>query len=36
MRPADPERSPDRDRPWVFRTYSGHTSARASTTPVDA
>jgi (2R)-ethylmalonyl-CoA mutase len=26
----DPDRSPDRDRPWVFRTYSGHTSARAS------
>jgi (2R)-ethylmalonyl-CoA mutase len=23
-------RSPDRDRPWVFRTYSGHSSARAS------
>jgi len=22
--------SPQRDRPWVFRTYSGHTSARAS------
>jgi (2R)-ethylmalonyl-CoA mutase len=22
--------SPHRDRPWVFRTYSGHTSARAS------
>ncbi|HTY16884.1 MAG TPA: protein meaA [Myxococcota bacterium] len=22
--------SPERDRPWVFRTYSGHTSARAS------
>ncbi|MGI9643992.1 MAG: methylmalonyl-CoA mutase family protein, partial [Ilumatobacteraceae bacterium] len=21
---------PDRDRPWVFRTYSGHSSARAS------
>jgi (2R)-ethylmalonyl-CoA mutase len=27
---ADEGRSPDRDRPWVFRTYSGHTSARAS------
>ena len=27
---ADPERSKGRDRPWVFRTYSGHTSARAS------
>ena len=26
----DPERAPERDRPWVFRTYSGHTSARAS------
>ena len=26
----DPDRSPDRDRPWVFRTYSGHSSARAS------
>jgi (2R)-ethylmalonyl-CoA mutase len=23
-------RQPQRDRPWVFRTYSGHTSARAS------
>jgi (2R)-ethylmalonyl-CoA mutase len=23
-------REPKRDRPWVFRTYSGHTSARAS------
>jgi ethylmalonyl-CoA mutase len=30
MGPVDPDRSPDRDRPWVFRTYSGHTSARAS------
>ena len=30
---ADPDSSPgspERDRPWVFRTYSGHTSARAS------
>jgi (2R)-ethylmalonyl-CoA mutase len=27
---ADPERPGGRDRPWVFRTYSGHTSARAS------
>jgi ethylmalonyl-CoA mutase len=27
---ADEGRAPDRDRPWVFRTYSGHTSARAS------
>ena len=27
---ADPDRLPDRDRPWVFRTYSGHSSARAS------
>src|SRR5499433_2106098 len=27
MSPSDPAR---RDRPWVFRTYSGHTSARAS------
>ena len=27
---ADPERAPERDRPWVFRTYSGHSSARAS------
>jgi ethylmalonyl-CoA mutase len=27
---GDESRSPDRDRPWVFRTYSGHTSARAS------
>jgi (2R)-ethylmalonyl-CoA mutase len=24
------DREPKRDRPWVFRTYSGHTSARAS------
>ena len=23
-------RAPERDRPWVFRTYSGHTSATAS------
>ncbi|MGH7286908.1 MAG: methylmalonyl-CoA mutase family protein, partial [Myxococcota bacterium] len=30
---ADPDSSPgspERDRPWVFRTYSGHSSARAS------
>jgi len=27
MSPPD---SPKRDRPWVFRTYSGHSSARAS------
>jgi (2R)-ethylmalonyl-CoA mutase len=27
--PADPS-APMRDAPWVFRTYSGHTSARAS------
>ena len=26
---TDPQ-SAERDRPWVFRTYSGHTSARAS------
>ena len=26
----DPERAPERDRPWVFRTYSGHSSAQAS------
>ena len=26
----DPDRSADRDRPWVFRTYSGHPSAGAS------
>jgi len=26
---SDPE-APKRDRPWVFRTYSGHSSARAS------
>ncbi|MEN8158759.1 MAG: protein meaA [Myxococcota bacterium] len=25
-----PEPSSERERPWVFRTYSGHTSARAS------
>ncbi len=32
MSPKDePRRSKDnKDRPWVFRTYSGHTSARAS------
>ncbi len=29
-RPNDQGRCPDRDRPWVFRTYSGHSSARAS------
>jgi (2R)-ethylmalonyl-CoA mutase len=28
--PERPPRSPERDRPWVFRTYSGHSSARAS------
>jgi len=28
--PAAPSPPPDRDRPWVFRTYSGHSSARAS------
>src|SRR5262245_18946520 len=27
---ADPEEPQGRDRPWVFRTYSGHSSARAS------
>ena len=26
------ERVPERDRPWVFRTYSGHSSAEASNT----
>jgi len=25
-------KQPQRDRPWVFRTYSGHSSARASNT----
>src|SRR5262245_65857973 len=24
------ERTPKRERPWLMRTYSGHTSARAS------
>jgi len=28
--PAAPPAPSDRDRPWVFRTYSGHSSARAS------
>ena len=27
---ADPTKTPERDRPWVFRTYSGHSSAEAS------
>ncbi len=27
---SDSRTAPGRDRPWVFRTYSGHTSARAS------
>jgi (2R)-ethylmalonyl-CoA mutase len=26
----DEEGKPTRDRPWIFRTYAGHTSARAS------
>jgi ethylmalonyl-CoA mutase len=30
MGDTDPDRSQGRDRPWVFRTYSGHSSARAS------
>ncbi len=30
MAPADPPARPERDRPWVFRTYSGHSSAKAS------
>jgi ethylmalonyl-CoA mutase len=25
-----PDRTPSRDEPWLFRTYSGHSSARAS------
>ena len=25
-----PERGPNRDKPWIFRTYAGHTSAAAS------
>jgi (2R)-ethylmalonyl-CoA mutase len=29
MSPTDP-RLPERDRPWVMRTYAGHTSAEAS------
>ena len=27
---ADQDESPKRDRPWLIRTYSGHSSARAS------
>ncbi len=27
---VDEDGAPGRDRPWIFRTYSGHTSARAS------
>tara|TARA_R110002096_G_scaffold171490_6_gene344586 strand:+ start:50600 stop:52615 length:2016 start_codon:yes stop_codon:yes gene_type:complete len=27
---ADAEGKPTRDRPWIFRTYAGHTSAAAS------
>ena len=30
MSPGAPSDSPRRDRPWLFRTYSGHSSARAS------
>jgi len=30
MSEASSENSPKRDRPWVFRTYSGHSSAAAS------
>ncbi|MCB9489188.1 MAG: protein meaA [Deltaproteobacteria bacterium] len=26
----DPLNNPNRDRPWVFRTYAGHSSAKAS------
>ncbi len=26
----DDDGQPERDRPWIFRTYAGHTSARAS------
>ena len=29
-RPGGDRMSPHRDRPWLFRTYSGHSSARAS------
>jgi len=27
---VDADGAPTRDRPWIFRTYAGHTSARAS------
>ncbi len=27
---TDPDGNPTRDRPWIFRTYAGHTNARAS------
>ena len=30
--PSDTPRAADKDRPWLFRTYSGHTSAKASNT----
>ncbi len=30
MAPENP--APERDRPWMFRTYSGHSSAKASNT----
>ena len=26
----DKDGNPTRDQPWIFRTYAGHTSARAS------
>src|SRR5207247_8691587 len=29
--PAGPDGKPTRDRPWIFRTYAGHTNVRAST-----
>ena len=30
MPTTEPHLSPERDRPWLIRTYSGHSSARAS------
>src|SRR6185436_14329378 len=30
VRMAAPHQLPDRDAPWIFRTYAGHSSPRAS------
>ena len=30
MRTMSEHRLPERDKPWMMRTYSGHSSARAS------